>query len=157
VISAALDVTVDEVSSSTAARKPQPSTPGTRTSMRSNRRTDTKPELALRRELHRRGLRFRKDFPVRLDGLLARPDVVFTKPGVAVFLDGCWWHGCPEHGMRPKRNADFWNRKIDETIERDRRVTAALTDASWTVIRVWEHEPIVEAVERIERVIRPSG
>jgi DNA mismatch endonuclease, patch repair protein len=122
--------------------------------MQSNRRTDTKPELALRRELHRRGLRFRKDFLIRLDGTRARPDVVFTKARVAVFYDGCWWHGCDKHGVRPKRNAAFWNRKIDETIERDRRVSAALTDAGWTVIRVWEHEPIADAADRINGVVQ---
>jgi DNA mismatch endonuclease, patch repair protein len=136
-----------------AAAKPKASNPGTRRSMQSNRRTDTQPELALRRELHRRGLRFRKDLSIRLDDIRARPDVVFTKAKVAVFYDGCWWHGCLEHGMRPKRNAAFWNQKIDETIKRDRRVTAALTDAGWTVIRVWEHEPIADATERIERVV----
>jgi DNA mismatch endonuclease, patch repair protein len=137
-----------------ATAKPKASDPGTRRSMQSNRRTDTKPELVLRRALHCRGLRFRKDFPIRLDGLCARPDVVFTRAKVAVFQDGCWWHGCSEHGMRPKRNADFWSQKFDETIERDRRVTAALTNAGWTVIRVWEHEPIADATERIERAVR---
>ena len=139
-----------------AARKPPASTPGTQKSMRANRRTDTKPELALRRELHRRGLRFRKDFRIQMDDIYARPDVVFTKAKVAVFHDGCWWHGCREHGTRPKRNAAFWNQKIDKTIERDRRVTVALTDSGWTVIHVWEHEPIADAAERIDRVVRRS-
>jgi DNA mismatch endonuclease (patch repair protein) len=92
--------------------------------------------------------------PIRLDGLCARPDVVFTKAKVAILLDGCWWHGCSEHGMRPKRNAEFWNRKIDATIERDRRVRAALEDAGWTVVQVWEHEPPAEASDRIEQVVR---
>jgi DNA mismatch endonuclease (patch repair protein) len=136
------------------SRKPPASTPGTQKSMRANRRTGTKPELALRKELHCRGLRFRKDFPIRLDGAWARPDIVFTRAKVAVFLDGCWWHGCSEHGMRPRRNAAFWNDKIDETIRRDHRVTAALTDAGWIVIRVWEHEPIADAAKRIERAVR---
>jgi DNA mismatch endonuclease (patch repair protein) len=148
------EVVVDTAGLNTAARKPPASTPGTQKSMQSNRRTDTKPEIALRSELHRRGLRFRKDMLIHFDSLSARPDVVFTKAKVAVFYDGCWWHGCSEHGMRPKRNAAFWNQKIDGTIERDRRITAALTDAGWTVIRAWEHEPITEAAERIERAIR---
>lgn len=122
--------------------------------MRSNRRTDTKPELALRRELHRRGLRFRKDLQIRLDQVRARPDVAFTKAKVAVFLDGCWWHGCGEHGMRPKRNAEFWSRKFDETRERDRRVGSALQDAGWVVVRVWEHEPPADAATRIASLVR---
>lgn len=136
--------------------KPTASTAGTQKSMRANRRTDTKPELALRSKLHRRGLRFRKDLPIRLSDLSTRPDVVFTKARVAVFHDGCWWHGCSEHGMRTKQNAAFWNQKIDETIERDHRVTTSLTNAGWTVIRVWEHEPIADAAERIERAVRRS-
>jgi DNA mismatch endonuclease (patch repair protein) len=122
--------------------------------MRSNRRVDTKPELALRGELHRRGLRFRKDLLIRLHQVRARPDVVFTKAKVAVFLDGCWWHGCGEHDMRPKRNAEFWSRKFDETRERDRRVGSALQDAGWVVIRVWEHEPPADAASRIASLVR---
>lgn len=124
--------------------------------MQSNRRVDTRPELALRRALHQRGLRFRKDIPIRLDGVNARPDIVFTRVKVAIFHDGCWWHGCSEHGTRPKRNADFWNRKLDETVARDRRVSEALREAGWTVIRVWEHEAVADAAQRIERVIRAS-
>ena|ERR1700677_203300 len=92
--------------------KPKASDPGTRRSMQGNRRTDTKPEIGLRSELHRRGLRLRKDLQIRPDGLSARPDVVFTKAKIAVFFDGCWWHGCSEHGMRPKRNAAFWNQRL---------------------------------------------
>jgi DNA mismatch endonuclease (patch repair protein) len=124
--------------------------------MRSNRRVDTKPELALRRELHQRGLRFRKDLQIRAGDIRARPDIVFTRMKLAVFHDGCWWHGCSEHGMRPKRNAEYWNRKFDETIERDRRVNQALRDAGWTVIRVWEHEPLTEATDRIETAVRSA-
>lgn len=125
--------------------------------MQSNRRTNTKPEIALRSMLHGRGLRFRKDMQIRCVDLSVRPDVVFTKAKVVVFQDGCWWHGCSEHGMRPKRNAAFWNQKIDETIKRDQRVTAALTDCGWIVIRVWEHEPIASAAERIEQAVRTAG
>jgi DNA mismatch endonuclease, patch repair protein len=80
--------------------------------MRSNRRADTKPELALRRELHRRGLRFRKDILIRLDQVRARPDVVFTRAKVAVFLDGCWWHDCGEHGMRPEAQRRVLESKV---------------------------------------------
>jgi DNA mismatch endonuclease (patch repair protein) len=139
---------------STYRDKPPPSSPGTRRSMQSNRRVDTTPELALRSELHRRGLRFRKDFPIGLHKIRARPDIAFIGPKLAVFHDGCWWHGCPQHGMRPKRNADFWSRKFEETRQRDQRVDLALQEAGWTVIRVWEHEPVAFAGEQIEQVVR---
>jgi DNA mismatch endonuclease (patch repair protein) len=139
-----------------AVAKPEASSPGTRRAMQSNRRTDTKLELAVRRELHHRGLRFRKDLAIHLLGLRVRPDVVFTKARVAVMIDGCWWHGCSEHHTYPKRNAAFWRHKIETTIERDRRVTASLAEAGWTVIRVWEHEPVSEAAERIELAVRTA-
>lgn len=104
------------------------------------RRTDTKPELALRSALHRDGLRFRKDFPIRLDGARARPDIVFTRARIAVFVDGCFWHSCPQHGTRPATNTDYWNPKLERNAARDRRNTEALTSAGWTVIRIWEHD-----------------
>lgn len=108
--------------------------------MKSNRRTDTKPEIALRSALHRLGLRFRKDHRIDVDGLRVRPDIVFTRARVAIFVDGCFWHRCPEHGLMPRANRDYWEPKLARNVERDTRVTAELRDAGWTVIRVWEHE-----------------
>src|SRR4051794_11029082 len=108
--------------------------------MSRNRRRDTGPERALRRLLHAQGLRFRVDFPVRLDGLTVRPDVVFPRWQVAVFVDGCFWHGCPEHGNVPTRNAEYWIPKLQRNVDRDRRSNAALRSAGWQVVRVWEHE-----------------
>ena len=95
--------------------------------MRANRRRDTKPERLLRSELHRRGLRFRKDLRIQVEGGSARPDVIFTRARVAVFIDGCFWHSCPQHGEIPRANRDFWQTKLQGNIDRDRRNTAALT------------------------------
>src|SRR3954471_17708473 len=106
--------------------------------MEANRRVDTKPELALRTALHARGLRFRKDFLIRAsDGTRTKVDVAFTRARVAVFVDGCFWHSCPEHGTTPRANADYWTPKLARNRERDRRATAALDADGWHVIRLW--------------------
>jgi DNA mismatch endonuclease (patch repair protein) len=120
--------------------------------MQSNRPRDTKPEVALRSALHRSGMRFRKHLrPVA--NLRCEPDAVFTRARLAVFLDGCWWHSCPEHGSLPVRNGDWWARKLAVTRERDRRNTAALEAAGWRVLRVWEHEQLNVAVERVRAAL----
>ena len=107
---------------------------------RSNRRTGTKPEVRLRAELHRRGRRFRKDLLIRSGGVRTHADVAFTKQRVAVFVDGCFWHGCPDHGTIPKSNVDYWGPKLAANVERDQRVDAALRGGGWVVLRIWEHE-----------------
>jgi DNA mismatch endonuclease (patch repair protein) len=115
--------------------------------MRANRRTDTKPELALRSALHRRGYRFRKDHRLDLDGgARVRPDIAFTARRVAVFVDGCFWHVCPQHGRDPAVNEWYWAPKLRRNIERDRAADAALAAAGWQVVRVWEHEPLEAAI-----------
>lgn len=120
---------------------PTPSSAAARTVMRGNRRKDSTPELALRSALHSIGLRFRVDYPIRVAGLRpVRPDVVFTRRHLAVFVDGCFWHGCPAHGRRPSTNSRYWNAKIELNQDRDRRQTEALTDDGWTVVRIWEHD-----------------
>src|SRR5450759_5812654 len=94
--------------------------------MRAHRRTDTKPELALRSALHRRGYRFRKDHRLDLnDGARVRPDIAFTARKVAVFVDGCFWHVCPEHGRDPTVHAWYWAPKLRRNVERDRAADAA--------------------------------
>lgn len=113
--------------------------------MRAIKRTDTKPEIELRRLLHRQGLRFRKDYRLDLPGGRVRPDVVFTRARVAVFLDSCFWHACPEHGRHPTRNEWYWAPKLARTVDRDRRAVAVLEDAGWQVIRIWEHENLAAA------------
>jgi DNA mismatch endonuclease, patch repair protein len=120
--------------------------------MQGNRKRDTRPELALRSELHRRGLRYRIDTEP-LDVLRCRADIVFRRHRVAVFVDGCFWHGCLEHGTSPRTNAPYWGAKIARNVERDRFNDAELSAAGWTVVRVWEHEVPAEAAERIAQVL----
>jgi DNA mismatch endonuclease (patch repair protein) len=116
-------------------------------------RRDTKPELALRRELWRRGLRYRVDVaPVR--GSRRRADVVFTRAKVAVYVDGCYWHSCPVHATVPKANRDWWEAKLKANVQRDRDTDDRLRDAGWVVARVWEHEAVAEAADRVENVVR---
>jgi DNA mismatch endonuclease, patch repair protein len=123
--------------------------------MKANRRRDTSTELAIRLALHAAGLRYRVDAPIRIEGARpVRPDVVFTKKRVAVFIDGCFWHGCPEHGTSPATNAAYWSRKIAENQQRDARHVALLENAGWTVARVWEHEVPVAVAERVARIVR---
>lgn len=133
---------------------PHPTSVAVTAAMKGNRRANTKPELALRAALHARGLRFRKDYMVRtVDGTRAKADVVFTRARVAVFVDGCFWHGCPEHGNAPKANSHYWGPKLARNRDRDRRVTADLEADDWAVLRFWEHEPLAEAVQRIAAVV----
>lgn len=136
---------------------PHPSSAGRSRNMAANRRTDTKPELALRRALHGRGFRYRKDFRLDLaDGRRVRPDIVFTAKKVAVFVDGCFWHACPEHGSKPRNNEWYWSPKLLRNVERDQMNDAALTLAGWTVIRLWEHVPIEDAVTTVVAALGPG-
>jgi len=122
--------------------------------MRSNRRRDTTPELALRSALHGLGYRFRVDFPVRgVSGRAIRPDLVFTRQRVAVFVDGCFWHRCPAHGTMPATNREYWEPKLAANRERDLRMTHDLQQAGWVVVRVWEHEPAGEAAELVAAAV----
>ena len=126
--------------------------------MQRNRRKDTSCELAVRRALHARGLRYRVDMPVRLEEFRPiRVDVAFTRQQVAVFVDGCFWHGCPEHGTSPTANASYWKAKIEANKARDERQTSLLRRGGWQVIRVWEHEDPLAVAERVaEAVLRES-
>lgn len=114
---------------------------------------DTAPEIALRRELHRRGFRFRVDRPV-LSDRRRRVDIVFGPTKVAVFVDGCFWHGCPVHATQPRANSAYWQDKIATNQHRDRDTDRQLEASGWAVIRVWEHEDPVDAAGRIEAVVR---
>lgn len=122
--------------------------------MSSTGRRDTAPEVALRRELYARGLRFRVDRAVLPDLRRRRMDIVFGPARVAVLVDGCFWHGCPEHATQPKANAEFWREKLRRNIERDRDTDEQLRCAGWLVIRVWEHEDATAAADRIETSVR---
>lgn len=124
--------------------------------MRGNRRRDTGPELRLRSALHALGLRFRVDR--RPDVAIAcRADVVFSRRRVAVFVDGCYWHGCPAHYVVPATNRAYWTAKIDGNRRRDTATAAALEAAGWRVVRVWEHEDAAGAAREIASVLdRPA-
>lgn len=116
-------------------------------------RRDTAPELALRRELHRRGLRYR--LQTKVPGNRRRTiDVAFTRARVAVFVDGCFWHGCPQHATSPRANSDWWHWKIEGNQARDTNTTQLLGDAGWTVLRIWEHEDPVLAADRVAAFLR---
>jgi DNA mismatch endonuclease, patch repair protein len=120
--------------------------------MSAQRRRDTKPEIALRRELHRRGLRYFVDrAPVK--GVRRRADLVFPRRKVAVFVDGCFWHSCPQHATFPKNNAQWWTDKLAANVVRDRDTDARLAEQGWTVIRVWEHEDPLVAAERVLKAL----
>lgn len=113
------------------------------------RRRDTKPEMLLRRELHGRGLRYRVQ--VKVPGNRRRTiDIAFTRVRLAVYMDGCFWHGCPEHLTVPKTNTDWWEWKIANNQDRDRDTDRLLGAAGWTVLRVWEHEPTHDAATTVE-------
>nr|WSY57925.1 very short patch repair endonuclease [Streptomyces sp. NBC_00886] len=100
---------------------------------------DTAAELAVRRLLYAAGLRYRVEYPV--PGMARRRiDVAFTRAKVAILIDGCFWHGCPEHATRPKANAEWWRKKLDRNMARDRETTEHLIAQGWTVLRFWEHE-----------------
>jgi DNA mismatch endonuclease (patch repair protein) len=132
---------------------PEPTSEAATSIGKANRRTGTKPEVRLRSALHRRGHRFRKDHLLRAGTVRVRPDVVFTRQRLVVFVDGCFWHGCPEHQHLPRSNRDYWVPKLAANVERDRRVDAALTEAGWAVLRLWEHVDVDTAVDLVERSI----
>jgi DNA mismatch endonuclease (patch repair protein) len=140
------------------APPPTPLNAATAARLRRQRRSNTKPEVVLRRELHRRGLRFRVNHP----GLPGRPDIVFTRAKVAVFVDGCFWHRCPAHGTLPRHNRAWWEAKLNRNVDRDRAKDLALGELGWHVVHVWEHEPITSAADRIDtewrrRIMSPSA
>lgn len=116
--------------------QPIPSSSRVSAFMSAQRTKDTKPELALRRALHARGVRFRlnrRDLP-------GRPDLAIVRPRLAVFMDGCFWHACPDHFTAPKANRDWWSHKLELNSARDRRNDALLANMGWEPFHVWEHE-----------------
>lgn len=122
----------------------RPGDPETRSELMSRiQSSDTDPELRLRRRLWAEGLRYRLNTKTPA----GRPDLVFPGPRVAVYVDGCFWHGCPEHYVRPRSSTDFWSDKLRTNVERDRRQTRTLEELGWTVCRFWEHEIYVDLDE----------
>lgn len=133
---------------------PHPTSAAATAVMKGNRKRDTRPEVALRSALHRLGARYRCDFPIPLPNRrLVRVDIAFLGPRVAVFLDGCFWHRCPEHSTTPRANAAYWESKFARNVARDDEVDRALAEVGWRSIRVWEHEAADVAALRVLKVL----
>jgi DNA mismatch endonuclease, patch repair protein len=124
--------------------------------MRGNRSSDTAHERALRSELHRRGLRFRKHVAV-VPGLRFRPDIAFPRQRIVVECLGCFWHRCAVDGVTPRTNSDYWRAKLARNVERDQRNARAVAEAGWHLVIVWEHEDPFAAADRIERLVRVAA
>lgn len=131
---------------------PKPSSIAALNRMKAAKPKDTAPEKALRSELHKRGLRYQIDIRP-IENLNRRADIVFRSAKVAVFVDGCFWHGCPIHGTQAKANAEFWKHKIKRNHERDAETDQLLKKAGWKVVRVWEHENPEKASTKIQKII----
>lgn len=138
-------------------KAPKPSSKAASAVMSGNRKTGSKPEVQVRSQLHRMGYRFRKNHPVETEERKIRPDIVFPGPRLAVFIDGCFWHYCPEHGNIPKTNRPYWEQKLRRNVLRDRQVDELLKDAGWRVLRIWEHVKPLRAAEnianRVDRIL----
>ena len=124
--------------------------------MQDQRARDTRPELALRRLLHSAGLRYRVD-RAPLAGVRRRADLVFGPAKLAVFVDGCFWHGCPDHGTWPRSNPDWWRDKLERNQRRDADTDGRLAAAGWRVLRVWEHEDPAAAAARVTAALEQDG
>ena len=132
--------------------RPEASSPDVRRRMQATRRRDTPGEVALRAALRSLGLRYRVD--VTLPGTRRRADVAFARARVAVFVDGCFWHGCPEHGTWPKANADWWRKKIETNQRRDHDTDVQLRSEGWIVLRFWEHVDPITAARRVAKALK---
>jgi DNA mismatch endonuclease (patch repair protein) len=139
---------------------PVPSSPGVTARMSRQARAGTRPEMALRRLLHAHGLRYRVGWPV--PGLRRRTiDVAFTRARVAVYVHGCFWHGCPQHGTSPQANSAWWRDKLERNQRRDESTRNHLERLGWVTVEIWEHEPPEAALRRVLEVLsslpqRPS-
>jgi len=132
---------------------PDPSSDEARRRMEATRRRDTAAEIAVRRRLHAKGLRYRINYRIALLPR-RRADIAFPKQRVAVFVDGCFWHGCPKHGTMPKANRPFWKEKITTNRRRDKDTNRRLRGSGWLAVRVWEHEYPEIAARRVASVVR---
>lgn len=129
-------------------------TPGQRSyNMSRIRSRDTKPEILLRKALWKEGFRYtlkNKDVP-------GKPDLVFRKQKIVIFVDGCFWHRCPKHFVEPANNADFWEKKIQSNVGRDKKINRELKKSGWTIVRIWEHDlkkdQYIKVVERVAKTL----
>lgn len=128
--------------------------------MKANRSRDTHPEIMLRQELHRRGMRYRTHVAI-LPGLQRRADIVFGRVRLAVFVDGCFWHGCPVHGTMARANRGYWESKIAQNQQRDQDTDTRLRTLGWVSLRIWEHQPPGEAADLVQqtysKLVQPSA
>lgn len=122
--------------------------------MLANRRRDTGPEMRVRRLLYAAGLRYRVDYPIPAFNRRRRADIVFPRLRITIFIDGCFWHGCPDHFAAPKSHVHYGEPKIARTQERDLETTTQLRAAGWEVMRFWEHEAPTAVAERVLARIR---
>ncbi|MET9563188.1 very short patch repair endonuclease [Streptomyces tauricus] len=130
----------------------KPSSPAVSARMSRQARRDTAPEVAVRKLLHAAGHRYRLN--VRVPGMSRRTiDIAFTRSKVAVFMDGCFWHGCPQHATQPRANAEWWREKLDRNMARDAETTRHLVASGWTVLRFWEHEVPGDVAERVAAAV----
>lgn len=132
-------------------KNPQPLDHATASRLSSQKRSDTRPEQALRRELWRRGFRYSLQRPIPQSRRTI--DIALVRYRVAVFVDGCFWHRCPTHGSTPKNNIEWWTHKLESNRRRDLETNQILKSQGWKVVRVWEHETANSAADRIERVV----
>lgn len=138
-----------------ASPTPRPKRESDQSRLQLQRSWDTAPEKRLRSALHRCGLRYRVHARP-LPDLRREADIVFRRARVAVFVDGCFWHSCPQHGAVPRNNATWWRRKFDATRRRDRDTDRKLRAAGWTAVRIWEHEAVEEGVRRVVLALSPE-
>lgn len=130
----------------------KPSSPGVSDRMSRQASRDTAPEVAVRKLLHASGYRYRLN--ERVPHMSRRTiDIAFTRAKVAVFMDGCFWHGCPDHATHPKANAEWWRQKLDRNMARDIETTEHLVAAGWTVLRFWEHEAPTRVAELVAEAV----
>ncbi|WP_130797061.1 very short patch repair endonuclease [Streptomyces otsuchiensis] len=133
---------VDSWASSSARRR----------NMQAIRSRDTKPELQLRKLVHARGLRYRVNARPILE-MRRTADIVFRPTKVAVFVDGCYWHGCPDHYVAPRTNASYWSAKVARNVTRDQDTNRRLVEDGWIVLRFWEHEPPETCAKKVAGVV----
>jgi DNA mismatch endonuclease (patch repair protein) len=120
------------------------------------RSTNSRPELAFRSALHRLGVRYRLGQTVTVGGRKVKPDLVFKQAKIAVFIDGCFWHGCPDHCRMPATNRDYWEAKIGRNVARDAADAERFSSAGWRVLRFWEHEDLAKAARSVAMTLRPT-
>jgi DNA mismatch endonuclease (patch repair protein) len=133
---------------------PEASSPEALRRMKRQRRFDTRPEIAIRRLVHAKGLRYRVDAVLPVVGVRRRADMLFGRSKVAVFVDGCYWHSCPDHGTKPKANAEWWAEKLAANVSRDRDTDRRLAAVGWAVLRIWEHEEAESTAQKIDKLVR---